>query len=120
MIVDERPDSQMVYQWASEVCETSNHIAYLPGYADGTFRPEAGVTRADLAAILYGVLKDTQKERLDSIAIAVSDLEADAWYAPAVRAMRASGILRTEADGKFYPAHMVTRAELAEYHPVCL
>lgn len=113
-IADERPDSQMVYQRVSEICETRNHMAYLPGYPDGSFRPEAGVTRADLAAILYGILTDAQKERLGLIPITVPDLAADAWYTPAVRTMRAAGILRTEADGNFYPAHRVTRAELAE------
>lgn len=72
VIVDERPIGQAVYQRASDVCRMDRHEAYLPGYADGTFRPEAGVSRGDLSAILYGLLTDAEKQRLKSASAAVT------------------------------------------------
>ena len=40
------------------------HIAYLAGYPDGTIRPEAPVTRAQLAVILYNYTKQFAPESL--------------------------------------------------------
>lgn len=95
VIVDERPSGQAVYRRASDVCRTDRHEAYLPGYRDGTFHPEAGVSRGDLSAILYGILKDAEKQRLKAAAAAVTlpDVEAGAWYEDAARTMTAAGII---------------------------
>ena len=116
VIVDERPAGQAVYQRASAVCRMDRHEAYLPGYADGTFRPEAGISRGDLAAILYGTLTDAEKQRLKEAAAAVTfpDVEAGAWYGEAARTMTAAGIIEVKPDGRLEPTVPVTRGELAK------
>lgn len=122
-IADERPVGQAIYQRASDVCRTDRHEAYLPGYADGTFRSEAGVSRRDLTAILYGLLKDAEKQRLMTAAAAVifPDVEAEAWYGDAeawygdaARMMTAAGIIEVKPDGLLEPTVFVSRGELAK------
>lgn len=116
VMVDERPAGQVVYQRVPDVCRTDRHEAYLPGYADGTFRPEAEVSRGDFAAILYGILKDAEKQRLKEAAAAVTfpDVEAGAWYGDAARTMTAAGIIEVKPDGRLEPAVLVIRGELAK------
>lgn len=87
--------------------EELEHNAYIKGYEDGTFRPDATITRAETASMLYGVL-----EKGNATAdLTFSDLENGAWYIPAVTAMTETGIIKGYEDGTFRPNTHITRAE---------
>ena len=41
----------------------SDHFAYIQGYADGTVRPNASITRAQVATIFFRLLEDVYKRQ---------------------------------------------------------
>ncbi len=84
------------------------HQAYLFGFNDGNFYPQANMTRAQVAAMFYNLLP--KKEA--STDIRFNDVADDAWYAQAVNAMAALGAINGYTDGSFRPNNPVTRAEL--------
>jgi hypothetical protein len=89
----------------------TDRIAYINGYPDGTVRPDGGVTRAEVAAMLFRLLSDTDKDR--ALASEFSDVEAGKWYSQAVAYLTSIGILTGYGDGSFRPNAQITRAEFS-------
>jgi uncharacterized repeat protein (TIGR02543 family) len=85
------------------------HIAYIQGYPDGSVRPDGGVTRAEVAMMIWRLLADAEKN--DAIASQFRDVADDAWYAQAVKYLASIGILEGYSDGTFRPNAHITRAE---------
>ena len=95
--------------WASQ-----NGI--VSGYTDGTFRPDAPVTREQLASILYRYTlyrgQDVSAGETTS-RTGYGDAQAVSSYAlPAMRWACGTGILQG-ANGKLNPSGLATRAQLA-------
>ncbi|MFC4100382.1 S-layer homology domain-containing protein, partial [Paenibacillus xanthanilyticus] len=81
----------------------------LSGGADGRFHPEAGLTRQELAVIIQRALQLPAPKNVSAYA----DVKASGWSAPAIEAVRKSGIMLGDGKRKFNPAALVTREELA-------
>jgi len=95
-------------QWRDEVAlDTDNHFAYLRGDTQGTFRPNANMTRAETAQMLYNLLLD----KTYSQTVSFSDLPGDAWYTEAVKALAAKGVISGYPDGTFRPDAPISRSE---------
>lgn len=96
-----------------KVIYTAVQSRIVEGYADGTFRPDAPVNRAEAVKILSlaAHLSDTFAEE-EEIA-PFSDVPDDAWFSPLVRMTAALDIVRGYGDGTFRPANLITRAEAA-------
>ncbi len=95
--------------WASQ-----NNI--VSGYTDGTFRPDAPVTREQLASILYRYTlyrgQDVSAGETTSLT-GYGDAQTVSNYAlPAMRWACGTGILHG-ANGKLNPSGLATRAQLA-------
>ena len=95
--------------WASQ-----NNI--VSGYTDGTFRPDAPVTREQLASILYRYTlyrgQGVSAGETTSLT-GYGDAQAVSSYAlPAMRWACGTGILQG-ANGKLNPSGLATRAQLA-------
>ena len=95
--------------WASQ-----NNI--VSGYTDGTFRPDAPVTREQLASILYRYTlyrgQDVSAGETTSLT-GYGDAQAVSSYAlPAMRWACGTGFLQG-ANGKLNPFGLATRAQLA-------
>ena len=95
--------------WASQ-----NNI--VSGYTDGTFRPDAPVTREQLASILY---RYTRYRGQDVSAAGTTSLTGyggaqtvSSYALPAMRWACGTGILQG-ANGKLNPSGLATRAQLA-------
>lgn len=80
------------------------------GYPDGTFRPNANVTRAQFAALLIRTLGITEQAAKGG---RFTDVAAKAWYAGAVETAAAAGLVGGYPDGSFKPNANITRQELA-------
>lgn len=91
---------------------TADHYAYIIGYTDGTVRPNAELTRAELATILYRLLSDESREIFYTENNNYSDVDADAWYNTEISTMTAAGVFKGYPDGSFKPDAAITRAEL--------
>lgn len=83
------------------------HEKYMDGYADGTFRPNALLSRAELAQMLYAVIEE-RPEPLASFA----DVPETAWYYQAAGTLGALCVMGGD-DGMFRGDQPVTRAECA-------
>ena len=82
---------------------------FMEGYPDETFKPDAPITRAEVAQLL--------SRRLDAparkAAVRFGDVNPDAWYAEAVSELAGLGYLKGGPDGNFRPDAPITRAEMA-------
>ena len=90
-----------------------DHYAYIKGYPNGTIRPDATITRAEVATIFYRLLTDTVRKSYGTSYNTFKDVPANAWYNTAVSTMANLGIITGDANGYFRPSDPITRAELA-------
>ena len=93
---------------------TTEHFAYIIGYEDGTVRPDAGITRAEVATIFFRLLTDEARESFWSDTNDYSDVADGSWYNIAVSTLSNMGILGGYEDGSFRPNAPITRAEFAK------
>ena len=90
-----------------------DHFAYIKGYPDGTVRPEASLTRAEAAAILYRVMEKSCVERFHAESSSFRDVPDGKWYTTYVATLEKAGVIVDSKDGNFRPNEAITRAELA-------
>ncbi len=92
---------------------STEHFAYIVGYEDGCVRPEADITRAEVATIFFRLLDDRVREENMTAENAFADVDAGDWYNTAVSTMAAMGVVGGYPDGTFRPGEPITRAEFA-------
>lgn len=110
--------TQMVSAGFSDVNRTHpdyTAITYLSqegvigGYADGTFKPENSINRAEVLKI---ILKGSGIEANEAFTASFPDVPEDAWFAPFVMKAKALGFVKgNEVDGTFAPDRQVNMAE---------
>ncbi len=88
-------------------------IAYVNGRSAGKFAPNAGITRGEVAAIIYRLMSESAKSRYYSQSNYFTDVDSDSWYNEAISTLVEAGVLSGYEDGSFRPDQPVTRAELA-------
>lgn len=85
------------------------HKAYIEGYPDGTFRPEANVTRAEAATMFTRVLIEDARGYSNNFL----DVKNNDWHNIYVSYLSAKGFIDGYPDGTFRPDVPMTRAEFA-------
>jgi hypothetical protein len=104
------PLTDLSGHWAQEAIRQARLLGIVDGYSNGTFLPNASVTRAEFAVMLTKALGleggKPQYEFTDREAIGD-------WAADAVSSAVQAGILSGYEDGSFRPGDRLTRAELA-------
>ena len=93
--------------WASNYIGYMQQFGIITGYADGSFRPDASVTRAEFAAIA------SRFERLTEGTKSFSDVPSSHWAAKYINFAATRGWVNGYADGTFRPNNSITRAEVA-------
>ena len=96
-----------------EMLNGEDHYAYLLGYEDGTVRPNGSISRAEVATVLFRLLKDDVRMQNLTKDNAYSDVSVTAWYAAAVSTLSKMGVISGYPDGTFRPNAPITRAEFA-------
>ncbi|MEJ8303562.1 S-layer homology domain-containing protein [Saccharibacillus sacchari] len=96
--------------WAAEVVGPAAASGVMTGYSDGTFKPNAPITRGELAAALAKLLPQSGLDASQA-ASGFNDLPAGNWAATAAAELQAAGVVTGYADGSFKPERNVTRAE---------
>ncbi|OWR32566.1 RTX toxin [Saccharibacillus sp. O23] len=85
-------------------------LGFLTGGTDGRFRPQATLTRQELAVVLTRILKlDTGRTAASSF----RDVSAQAWGSPYIEAAAKSGLMKGDGQHRFRANAPVTRQELA-------
>ncbi len=98
------PSDSGVDQWLN----AKGHYAYLVGYPDGRFGPADIMTRAQAAQMFYNLLLEKNVPG----GVEFDDVDADNWYADAVRTLSAAGVIAGYGNGKFGPDDPLTRAQI--------
>lgn len=93
--------------WAANYIGYMQQFGIITGYADGSFRPDASVTRAEFAAIA------SRFERLTEGTKSFSDVPSSHWAAKYINFAATRGWVNGYADGTFRPNNSITRAEVA-------
>lgn len=96
-----------------EMLNGEDHYAYLLGYEDGTVRPNGSISRAEVATVLFRLLKDDVRMQNLTKDNAYSDVSDTVWYAAAVSTLSKMGVISGYPDGTFRPNAPITRAEFA-------
>lgn len=97
------PDETGVSGWLN----TADHIVYLNGYEDNTFRPDANMTRAEVAQMFYNLLSDKDVP----ITVSFTDVASEAWYSDAVNTLASLGMITGVGNNLYEPNRSITRAE---------
>ena len=93
--------------WFNNAVSTLSGMGILGGYEDGTFRPDAGITRAEFAkiAVSFFKYKDIAAENI------FADVAPGSWYESFIAAAAEIGLIEGYGDGTFRPNSSITRAE---------
>ena len=92
--------------WYNTAVSTMTKAGIVDGYPDGTFRPDAPITRAEMAKIISLFAK------LDKSESRFSDI-AGHWAEAYIRLAAGNGWIAGYPDGTFGPQRNITRAEIA-------
>lgn len=86
----------------------TQHVPFIQGYQDATFRPGQLTTRAEMAAIVARIKGLTGYQRETSF----HDVDRGCWAYSYIQAVVEAGIFKGYPDGNFYPDKPITRAEM--------
>ena len=104
--------TKIEYKVTKNAVEEVKAISYIKGYPDGTFKPQANVTRAE-AAQMFATLLNGGTNFGTSGATKFSDASDD-WYSKAVNYVVGKGLISGYPNGTFKPNESITRAEFAQ------
>ncbi|WP_445667819.1 S-layer homology domain-containing protein [Paenibacillus sp. FSL H8-0122] len=93
--------------WGSSTIATAVKLQIISGYADGSFRPDAPVTRAEFSAMIarsFGLGTTSAASKFGDT--------ASNWAAGYIGVLADKGIVTGYSDGSFKPGATITRAEM--------
>ena len=94
--------------------DSDNHFAYVVGYPDGTVRPNDNISRAEVSAIFFRLLKpDEVRDNNLTTENNFNDVNEGDWHNTAISTMAKLGIVKGRATDSFAPDEFITRAEFA-------
>ena len=96
-----------------ETLNSDNHFAYIVGYEDGTVRPNANISRAEVAAIFFRLLKDDVRDDNLTANSVFTDVAFGKWYNKSISTMAKIGIVKGRTANTSVPNAPITRAEFA-------
>ena len=97
--------------WSEEVIELVKDEGIMTGYADGTFRPQNVINRAEALVILFRI-KGIEMDDVEFIRN-FSDVPRGEWFADAVTVAVDRGWVEGYPDGTFRPDQPINNAEWA-------
>ncbi|MEO7933324.1 MAG: S-layer homology domain-containing protein [Chthoniobacterales bacterium] len=86
-------------------------VAYISGYADGTFRPDQKLTKAEAVSLLAGLVDDYTDKGVYECAFV--DVLPAAPYFDDVAYMSSKKLVSADGDKRFHPDALITRGQLA-------
>lgn len=101
--------------WAYSVIDEASDDGIMNGKAAGVFAPNATLTRAEYATMLYNLAPESDVMKLVHGSTAdngLYDVDGNAWYADTVSWAVARGMFKNN-DGSFSPNRTITREEMA-------
>lgn len=102
-------DTDVIGDWAKQAIALATKSNFVQGYEDGSFRPGATLTRAQLAVILANALGASAKA--GSQAAFADNADIAEWALNAVSIVQEAGLMNGYTGNRFGPMGEVTRAE---------
>ena len=96
--------------WYNTPISTLSSMGIIVGYNDGSFQPNAPITRAEFAAIAVRFYQNNDVNYEEGL---FTDIDGSEWFADAIAAAYEHGIIGGYVDGSFQPNNQITRAEAA-------
>lgn len=93
--------------WYASYVDAAKQAGVIDGYLDGTFAPDAQITRAEITAMIVRAMK----YKAGTAPVKFSDVEDTAWYAGFVKTAVENDVVQGYTDGTFAPEKKITRAE---------
>lgn len=100
------PDVQA--DWSAQAIAQLTQLGIINGYGDGTFRPDASISRAEMVTLLMRMLNSNIQDNSESF----PDIKGN-WAESNISKAKSLGIIQGADDSAFNPTHNVTRAEAA-------
>lgn len=94
--------------WYNQTVSTLARMGIVKGYEDGSFRPNAPITRAEFGAIATRFFAETGATYEPGT---FTDVTGDEWYANAIQDAVNLGLIGGYPDGTVRPNNNITRAE---------
>ncbi|MCD9025287.1 S-layer homology domain-containing protein [Cohnella silvisoli] len=102
-------DAAKIASWAQRAVKQAIQAGIIKGYKDGSFRPDAQITRAEMAAMIANALDLTIQSNTETGF--ADDKDIPVWAKGAVAAVKELGLVQGKGAGKFAPNGVTTRAE---------
>ncbi|RKP51451.1 hypothetical protein D7Z26_16810 [Cohnella endophytica] len=102
-------DKEKIGSWAQKSVAQAVYAGVINGYEDGSFRPNAEITRAEMAAIIAKALG--QNGGAAEATGFADDKDIPNWAKGAVAVMKKLGIIEGKGANRFAPEGKTTRAE---------
>ena len=93
--------------WYNNAVSTLSNMGIIKGYPDGTFKPNAKITRAEFAAIATRF----SKSEVDETA-SFTDVSKTFWASKEIAKAEKLGWIKGDGDGKFRPNDNIKRLEV--------
>lgn len=108
--------------WYADAVNWAASVGVVSGFEDGTFQPNAPLTREQMAAILYNYTEYKGidvSNRADLSGYADAD-QVSEWAADVLSWANAEGLVTSVGDNRLAPQESATRAQLAAILQRCL
>lgn len=103
-------DHEQIDSWAKPAIAQAVQAGLIDGYVDGSFRPNAQITRAETAVMIARALQLPLSTSAPTTGFA-DDETIPAWARSAIEAVRQMGIINGRGGNRFIPNGTTTRAE---------
>ena len=113
--VDTPPFPDTAGHWAEAWIAALRNDGLTHGYPDGTYRPNANVTRAEMAVFLLHALHGATYSPPPATGETFPDVPANYWGAAWIEELAREGLTSGYPDGNYYPERPVSRAEIAAF-----
>jgi L-asparaginase type II len=102
-------DSDQIGKWAVSGISQAVKAGIISGYTDGTFKPNAPISRSEIAVIIANAMKyDLQAGSTTGFK---DDAEIPEWAKGSVKASKDHALIEGRSAGVFVPNDLATRAE---------
>lgn len=96
--------------WAHDAIQRAIHIGIVNGYSDGTFKPDAAISRTEFAVLISRALKLEQGAEVEPFSDQAS---IPAWAEQHIARVAAAGLISGYGDQTFRGSDQISRTELA-------
>ena len=99
--------------WAFGWIEQAVNLNIFTGYDDGTFKPNAQLTRAQMSKMITNAFALSMSAQSEDVLV-FTDVKKDHWALPFINRMYYNGIT-TGSNNRYMPENKITRAQFSAF-----